>query len=191
MATANYKPVGDVPEYSAEERSILLSLAHHAIEAALQHEEIDTTPPTEHLAEPRGAFTTLHLHGQLRGCVGYVAPMYPLFRTVAETAVAAAFHDTRFYPVGPEEAPKLQIELSVLSPLFPIDPEQVVIGKHGLVVSMGRRHGLLLPQVPVEHEWDRHTFLEQTCYKAGLPPDAWQHGATFEAFVAEVFGEGE
>jgi uncharacterized protein (TIGR00296 family) len=79
----------------------------------------------------------------------------------------------------------------VLSPLFAIDPEQVVIGRHGLVVSMGRRHGLLLPQVPVEHGWERQTFLEQTCYKAGLPPDAWQHGATFEAFAAEVFGEGE
>jgi AmmeMemoRadiSam system protein A len=176
-------------QYSEEERSLLLALAHRVIGAALAGGEVDTAAPTEHLAQLRGAFTTLHLAGQLRGCVGFVAPIYPLYRTVAETALAAAFHDARFSPVTSEEAPRLTVEISVLSPLFPIAAEEVEVGKHGLVVSMAGRRGLLLPQVPAEHGWDRLTFLGQTCLKAGLPPDAWKMGAAIEAFVAEVFGE--
>jgi AmmeMemoRadiSam system protein A len=189
MASTERSPSGLGPEYSGEERALLLALARRAIADALEGEQTDTTPPSPHLAELRGAFTTLHREGQLRGCVGYVMPMYSLYRTVAETAVAAAFHDSRFYPVTAGEAPQLKIEISVLSTLFPIAPEEVEIGRHGLVVSRGRHRGLLLPQVPVEHGWDRTTFLEQTCGKAGLPPDAWQHGAKIEAFVGEVFGE--
>ena len=189
MSAAEHSPSVPGPEYSGEERAQLLALAHRAIAAALDGSELDTAAPSPHLAELRGAFTTLHLEGQLRGCVGYVAPKYPLYRTIAETAVAAAFYDTRFYPVTAAEAPRLKIEISVLSPLFPIAPEDVVIGRHGLCIAQGRHRGLLLPQVPTEHGWDRNTFLEQTCFKAGLPPDAWQHGATIEAFVAEVFGE--
>ncbi len=175
-------------EFSTDERSFLLKLAHDAIDAALQGQEIDTTP-SDHLAEKRGAFTTLHLHGQLRGCVGYVFPVRTLARTVAETAVAAALHDTRFLPLTPEEAREIDIEISVLSPLQIIAPEDVEVGRHGLVITLGARRGLLLPQVPVEYEWDRETFLSETCHKAGLPGDAWQHGATIEAFTAEVFSE--
>ncbi len=176
-------------EYSAEERRLLLQLAHEAIDAALRGQEIDTTASSEHLAEKRGAFTTLHLHGQLRGCVGYVFAVRPLVRTIAETAVAAAFNDTRFMPVSEAEARELDIEISVLSPLQSIAPEDVEIGRHGLVVTLGGRRGLLLPQVPLEYGWDRDTFLAETCRKAGLPGDAWEHGATLEAFTAEVFGE--
>ncbi|HLH06879.1 MAG TPA: AmmeMemoRadiSam system protein A [Terriglobales bacterium] len=174
-------------EYSPEERRILLGVAHQAIAAALTGKSLDTAPPTEHLAEHRGAFTTLTLAGELRGCVGYVFPNYSLYRTVAETAVAAAMHDTRFVPVTPDELPSIEYEISVLSPLQSIDPEDVEIGKHGLVVTFGGRRGLLLPQVPVEHGWDRDTFLAQTCLKAGLPPDAWQRGATLQGFTAEIF----
>jgi AmmeMemoRadiSam system protein A len=123
--------------------------------------------------------------------VGYVFPVASLYRTVAETARAAAFEDTRFSPVSPQEAPELDISLSILSPLRVITPEEVEIGRHGLVVSHGGRRGLLLPQVPVEHQWDRATFMEQTCRKAGLPLDAWRQGATLEAFTAEVFGDRE
>lgn len=177
-------------EYSDEERRLLLELAHQAIAAALERRELDLTPPSEHFAEHRGAFTTLHEHGHLRGCVGYVFPMYSLYRTIADTAVAAAFHDTRFLPVESTELPGLQIEISVLSPIQPIDPDEVEIGKHGLLITYGNRRGLLLPQVPIEHHWDRDMFLRQTCIKAGLPTDAWEHGAKVEAFTAEVFGEG-
>ncbi len=179
----------EAAEYSTEERQLLLRLAHESIEAALEERSLDLTAPSEHLAEFRGAFTTLHLLGKLRGCIGYVFPNQPLYRTVADTARSAAFEDPRFLPVTRPEAPILKVEISVLSTLRPILPEQIEIGKHGLVVNHGGRRGLLLPQVPVEWEWDRETFLAQTCLKAGLPADAWLRGAELQAFTAEVFGE--
>jgi len=179
----------DAPEYSPEERRLLLNLAHRSIETGLADQPIDTTPPTAHLAEPRGAFTTLHLGGELRGCIGYVLPVGSLYQTIAETARAAAFDDPRFLPVTEDEAPYLKIEISVLSAPHPIRPEDVVVGKHGLIISTGMRRGLLLPQVPVEWDWDRETFLAQTCLKAGLPADAWRRGAEIQGFTAEVFGE--
>ena len=108
---------------------------------------------------------------------------------MAETARAAAFDDSRFSPVTREEALNLDVSLSVLSLLFPIDPEAVEVGRHGLIISLAGHRGLLLPQVPIEHGWDRETFLQQTCRKAGLPLDAWRHAATIEAFTAEVFSD--
>ena len=177
------------PEYSAVERQQLIRVAHQSIEAALHDLPLDLTPPSEHFAELRGAFTTLHLHGALRGCIGFVFPNQPLYRTVAETARAAAFDDPRFEPVTAAEAPELTVEISILSALQIITPEDVVAGKHGLLVTLGSHRGLLLPQVPLEWGWDRETFLTQTCLKAGLAPDAWLHGAQIQAFTAEVFGE--
>jgi AmmeMemoRadiSam system protein A len=176
-------------EFSAAERSLLLRLAHESIESALQQQDISLDAPTPHLAEPRGVFTSLYSGGELRGCVGYVLPTCTVYRAVAETARAAAFDDNRFRPVTQEEAPNLEIQLSILSVPQPIPAGEIEVGRHGLLISHHGRRGLLLPQVPVEHEWDRITFLEQTCRKAGLPPDAWQHGAGIEAFTAEIFGE--
>jgi len=178
-------------EFSPEERSILLRLAHESILSTLQKRQISLDPPTPHLAEPRGAFTSLYIRGELRGCVGYVLPKESVYRTVAETARAAAFEDTRFYPVTLPEAQTLEIDLSILSPPQSISPEAIEIGHHGLLISLGPQRGLLLPQVPVEHHWDCTTFLEQTCRKAGLPLDAWRNGATIEGFTAEVFGDKE
>jgi len=182
------------PEFSPEERTVLLCLAHDSISSALQRSEISPDlskfdPPTPHLAELRGVFTSLHLRGELRGCVGYVLPTSPVYRAVAETARAAAFDDNRFPPVTSDEAPHLEIELSILTPPEPIHPEAIEVGRHGLLVSQHGRRGLLLPQVPVERKWDRITFLEQTCRKAGLPIDAWRKGASILAFSAEVFGD--
>ncbi len=174
-------------EFSADERSLLLRLAHEAIASALDQRQISLAPPSAHLAEPRGAFTTLYYRGGLRGCVGYVLPVTPLYRTVADSARGAAFDDSRFSPVTRDESRELQVSLSILSPPQPIPADQVEIGRHGLLISLGPYRGLLLPQVPVEHGWDRITFLEQTCRKAGLPTDAWQTGARLEAFTAEVF----
>jgi uncharacterized protein len=176
-------------EFSSEERALLLRLAHDAILSVLEGRNLPLDPPTAHLAQPRGVFTTLHLRGQLRGCVGYILPISPLYTAVAETARAAAFEDTRFYPVTIDEARALAIELSILSPPQPIAPDLVEVGRHGLLIGMAGRRGLLLPQVPIEQQWDRITFLEHTCRKAGLPVDAWRKGATVEAFTAEVFGE--
>lgn len=176
-------------EFSPEERTLLLQLAHDSILSALENREVPLDPPGPHLAEPRGAFTSLYLNGELRGCVGYVLPVSSVYRAVIDTARAAAFEDARFYPVTIEEARQLKIELSILSPPLPISAEEVEVGRHGLLISMVGLRGLLLPQVPAERNWDRITFLEQTCRKAGLPPDAWQRGAVIEAFTAEVFGE--
>jgi AmmeMemoRadiSam system protein A len=176
-------------EFSPEERTLLLQLAHDSILSPLENYEVSLDPPSPHLAEPRGAFTSLYLNGELRGCVGYVLPVSSVYRAVIDTARAAAFEDARFYPVTIDEARQLKIELSVLSPPAPISAEEVEVGRHGLLISMVGLRGLLLPQVPAERNWDRITFLEQTCRKAGLPPDAWQRGAVIEAFTAEVFGE--
>ncbi len=178
-------------EFSREERVLLLKVAHEAIESAVDNRKASFDPPSPHLSEPRGVFTTLYLRGELRGCVGYVLPILPVYRAVAETARAAAEEDSRFEPVRREEAAQLEISLSILSPLQGIGPEQVEIGRHGLVVTMAGRRGLLLPQVAIEHHWDRISFLEQTCRKAGLPMDSWQRGAMLEAFTAEVFGDAE
>ena len=199
------------PEFSLEQRRTLLGIAHAAILSVIERQNLNhrehwgtqgetplplsAAPSSATLSEPRGVFTTLYLKGEtqreLRGCVGYAVPIMPLYRAVAETARAAAFEDSRFLPVTKDEAPKLEVSLSVLSRLFPIHPEAVEVGRHGLVIALGARRGLLLPQVPVEHGWDRETFLEQTCRKAGLPLDAWRKGATLEAFTAEVFSDAE
>jgi len=178
-------------EFSGEERKLLLAVAHEAIQSSLEHRDISLDAPCAHLAEPRGAFTTLYYRGELRGCVGYVAATVPLYRTVAETARGAAFEDSRFWPVTRDEAPGLKISLSVLSRLSPIHPDDVEIGRHGLVVTLGIYRGLLLPQVPVEHGWDRVRFLDETCRKAGLASGAWLSGAAIEAFTAEVFGDND
>jgi AmmeMemoRadiSam system protein A len=180
-----------IAEYPDEERKLLLRLAHRAIAAKLRKEALDTSAPSARLAELRGAFTTLHRNGKLRGCIGYILPLYPLYQTIADTAVAAAFHDPRFVPVTIGELPELEIEISVLSQPAPIEPEEVQVGRHGLIVTLGAARGLLLPQVPLEWGWDREQFLSETCHKAGLPPDAWKHGARLEGFTAEVFGESQ
>jgi AmmeMemoRadiSam system protein A len=182
-------------EYSPEERRWLLRLAHRSIRSAVTGRALDETQDASdaspHLREPRGAFTTLHENGALRGCIGYVMAVEPLEQTIRKTAHAAALEDPRFPPVSEAELESLQVEISVLSPMFEIAPEDVEVGRHGLMVSYEGRRGLLLPQVAPEWGWDRQTLLAQTCRKAGLAPDMWKRGAKLEAFTAEVFGEAE
>jgi AmmeMemoRadiSam system protein A len=189
MSLPRPSPIAVESEFSQEERTLLLQLAHASILSALENREISLAPPTPHLAEPRGAFTSLYLNSELRGCVGFVLPVSSVYRALIDTARAAAFEDTRFYPVTIAEAPQLEIELSILSPPRPVSAEEVEVGRHGLLVSLSGHRGLLLPQVPAERNWDRIMFLEQTCRKAGLPADAWKRGALIEAFTAEVFGD--
>jgi AmmeMemoRadiSam system protein A len=176
-------------EFTYLERRQLLALVHDAILSVLEHREIITLLSSARFAAPRGVFTTIYLHSQLRGCVGYPLPTAPLHRAIVETARGAAFEDTRFPPITLEEARESEISLSILSPLKTASPEEVEIGIHGLLVSKDDRRGLLLPQVPLENGWDRVTFLEQTCKKAGLSPNAWQSGATVQVFTAEIFGD--
>jgi AmmeMemoRadiSam system protein A len=184
--------MSDFPaEYSSDERRWLLQLAHRSIRAAVTGEKTSIPAASPHLKEARGAFVTLHENHELRGCIGMVVAVAPLDETVLSMARAAALEDPRFTPVTEDELDKLQLEISVLSPMFEIAAEAVVVGRHGLMVTYGGRRGLLLPQVPTEWNWDRETFLAQTCRKAGLATDQWKHGAKLEAFTAEVFGESE
>jgi AmmeMemoRadiSam system protein A len=137
-----------------------------------------------------GAFVTLRIKGRLRGCIGYPEPERPLLDVVEHCAVSAAISDPRFPPLTIAEWDDVDLELSVLGPIEPVDHiSEVVVGRDGLIVEFGRRRGLLLPQVAVEWKWDATEFASQTCIKAGLPPDAWQKGAKLFKFEAEVFSE--
>ncbi len=138
------------------------------------------------------SFVTWKRAGQLRGCIGSVEPVRPLWADVQANAVHALLDDPRFPPATAGELAGLDLEISVLSPFVPVaDPlHAVTIGVHGLLVERGRRRGILLPQVPVEWGWDLPTFLGHACRKAGLPADAWKDGDTvLSTFEADVFGE--
>jgi len=175
------------------DRQRLLGVARGAIAARFAGRTFKPeVEPGSVLAEKRGAFVTLHeaSTGDLRGCIGRLDSDLSLAETVASMAVAAATTDVRFVPVAADQLRDLRIEISALGPLVPIRPEDVEVGRHGLVVSHSGRRGVLLPQVPTEHGWDREEFLDHTCVKAGLLPGAWrEEGADLRAFTAEVFGE--
>ena len=174
-----------------EEQRTCLKLARQALEHYFETGARLRSPvKSGTLKEKRGAFVTLHVDGELRGCIGYPLPVKPLDETIIEMAVAAASQDTRFDPLEPKELKKLKIEISVLGLPEPVgDPGKVRVGSHGIIVSKGFAKGLLLPQVPVEHGWDRETYLCHGCLKAGLPPDEWKKGAKLEVFTAQVFSE--
>jgi len=141
------------------------------------------------LKENRGAFVTIHKRGQLRGCIGYIEGHGPLHKTIEEMAEAAAFKDPRFTPVTDRELSELELEISVLTPLKRIkDVNEIQVGKHGIYIKKGWSSGLLLPQVATECGWDRQTFLEHTCQKAGLPSTAWKEKDTeIYIFSADIF----
>lgn len=172
------------------EQQLLLLLARRALVEGVQSGRLsEIEKPAGAPEEKCGAFVTLHKLGRLRGCVGYIESPKPLFQTVRECALAAALHDARFDPVEPQELSFIHLDISVLSPLEDIRLEQIVIGRHGLLVSRGFQHGLLLPQVAVEWKWDAETFLKETCRKAGLSEDEWRRGARIQGFTAQVFAE--
>ncbi len=182
-----------MPLLNDSEEAYLLRVARRALEEYVLERRVPAVeePQEESLRAKCGAFVTLHKAGHLRGCIGQIEASAPLYRTVRECAVAAALRDPRFEPVTPLEVPDLHIEISVLSALTDVRPEEVEVGRHGLLISHGFRRGLLLPQVATQWHWDREQFLEETCVKAGLPPDAWHEGARIQAFTAQVFGEPE
>ena len=177
-----------------EQRRTLLRIAREAIADVLEGRRPDLTrvDVDDTLRRPAGAFVTLNdEHGDLRGCIGSIHPVAPLFQAVASSAVSAAIRDPRFYPVRRGELETLHLEISVMGPIERVtDVKEIEVGRDGLIVSRGGYAGLLLPQVATEYGWDRETFLSQTCVKAGLPPSAWQAPDTkIERFAAEVFGE--
>jgi AmmeMemoRadiSam system protein A len=185
-----------------EEKRTLLVIARSAIVDALRRHgglppaAVAAATATPALCEPHGAFVTLHKPApdgalELRGCIGYVQAPGPLAETVARAARAAAFHDPRFPAVAADELALLEVEVSVLSRPLPVsDPAEVTAGLHGVIIKRGFASGLLLPQVASEQSWDRETFLDHACLKAGLPSTAWREtGTAIEIFTALVFNE--
>ena len=176
--------------FSPDQQRFMLQLARRAVTAAVTEGKIITLAEVEEAFNRlAGAFVTLSKFGQLRGCIGYPEPTLPLHETLIHSAASAALQDPRFPPVAPAELDDLHIEISVLSPLQSAQPDEVVVGTHGLVVELGRARGLLLPQVPVELGWERDEFIAHTCRKAGLHPEAWRRGASLFTFTAEIFSE--
>lgn len=171
---------------SPEDRVTVLDYARRCVDAVTRRA---APPPLENpspaLTARGAAFVTIRSGGELRGCIGHVEAVKPLWESVREMAEAAASRDPRFPAVRPDEP--LEIEVSVLSPMVPIRPDEIRVGTHGLYVRRGTSSGLLLPQVAVEWGWDAPRFLEQTCRKAGLPLDAWRDPATeILGFTAEI-----
>lgn len=179
---------------NSHEKNALLKIAREAIDARARKmlKLLNPATDSEALKKDSGAFVSLHKNGRLRGCVGVFASKDPLWKTVQDNALAAAFRDPRFTPVEPDELDQIDIEISVLSPLRQItDVNEIEVGRHGIYIIKGRNRGVLLPQVATEYGFDRETFLCETCIKADLPEDAWENGASIYIFEAEIFGEKE
>lgn len=173
------------------EKKLLLETARESIASHFEKRKGIYGQPTEKLKTPLGAFVTLHIKGRLRGCIGHMIPVYPLFSAIQQLALDSAFHDPRFSPLTPGELAKADIEISVLSPLERTDSVNTIkVGTHGILMHNGGRSGVLLPQVPVEQGWNLEEFLTNTCFKAGLDGECWKDPATeIEIFSAVVFGE--
>jgi hypothetical protein len=179
-------------ELNTQEKAVLLAIARKAIETYVRTGEMYIEPREEKALNMRnGCFVTIKQDGQLRGCIGNFQSELPLFKEVAEMAIASATKDPRFYPMKEEDLHDFSLEISVLSPLHKIeDIQEIEVGKHGIYLEKGFYRGVLLPQVAMEHGWSRDTFLKQTCVKAGLPTDAWSaEDSEIYIFSAQVFGE--
>ena len=178
---------------SEADRKTLLDLASQAIAEAVCHGNLlQTTPQCAVLERRCGVFVSLHAKGKLRGCIGVIDGRERLGESIVRCAASAALEDPRFTHMKPEEIEDVEIELSLLTPLEPIRAEEVEIGTHGLLVEQGGRRGLLLPQVALEHHLDRERFLEETCWKAGLPRDAWKNPETkIYGFRCEIVSQGK
>jgi AmmeMemoRadiSam system protein A len=177
---------------SPDDQQRLLTLARRCLEARVRSA---TPPPVEHgggLDTPMGAFVTVNCHGDLRGCLGRLETDRPIADNVAHLAAVVSDSDPRFPPIRVAELEDIEIEISALTPEEEVmDVNEIEIGRHGLIIEQGHRRGLLLPQVATEYGWDRETFLEHTCIKAGLARDAWRRGAKIYKFEAQVFGESQ
>lgn len=174
------------------DKNALLEIARNSVETAVTKQKLYEckVPRSDALTLERGAFVTLTRKGELRGCIGFVAPTEPLYLTVRDVAMMAAMRDTRFPPVTSKELADLEYEISVLSPMrHVLDVREIRVGRDGLLIRNGPQEGLLLPQVAAEQGWDLLTFLEEVCLKAGLPKHAWQNPASdLFRFTALVFG---
>ncbi len=185
--------MADTDHLDITARALLLDVAREAI---LSHVRRGGLPefdiPDGPLCDELGAFVSLHMDGQLRGCIGRLEGEGPLYQTVAEMAVAAATQDDRFEPLPATDLRHTEIEISVLGPMRPIKADAIELGTHGLYVVQGRHRSVLLPQVPGQFGWSREEFLTHGCRKAGLSDTAWKDAETMLlGFTAEVFGDAD
>ena len=190
MAAALYvNKEKDVFSLSRIEKEELLDIASSAIQSYIKENKVMFPEPgSPELHVDRGAFVTLKRKGRLRGCIGFIEPIAPLYKTVAQVAVYAACQDARFPPLSVSELKGLEIEISVLTRPQKINDISVIeVGRHGLIIAKETKRGLLLPQVATNNNWSKKKFLEQTCIKAGLPKDSWKNGADIYIFEANVF----
>lgn len=179
---------------TATQRGAAIAAARTSIEARVARRTESATPGADDLPSASGVFVTVKVRGELRGCLGTLDCRRGVLDEIARCAADASSEDPRFAPITPAELPVLGIEVSILGPLERVDPfapGAVLVGTHGLVVEQGRRRGLLLPQVAAERHWTAEMFLDHTCIKANLPPDAWRGGAVVYRFEAEVFGDSQ
>ncbi len=184
---------------TGEQKAWLMKVAKESSAAAARGESYRLKAPDSSwtvISDPGAAFVTLRRKsdGALRGCIGHIVARIPLFECVAEMAMSATIHDSRFTPVKPSELEGLHYEISVLTPLEPVaDPSEIEVGRHGVVLSLGYNHGVFLPQVPVEQGWDRTEYLDNLCYKAGVMRKGCYEapGARLERFEAIVWEEDE
>jgi len=176
---------------SEEDRKAIRAAAREGVVYAVQHGRSGPAISNQGIfAQPCGLFVTLHVSGKLRGCIGMIEARDTLGENLARCAADAALHDPRFSPLRAQELQHLEIEISLLTPLYPLRPEEVEIGKHGLLIERGMRRGLLLPQVATEHHLNCEEFLAETCHKAGLPRDAWKEPDTrLYGFECEILAE--
>jgi len=174
-----------------EQQEAFLLLAREALRCYLDTGKRLETPSLSTASDAVGGlFVTLRRQGALRGCMGVLETGDAPEHDVVRCSISAATQDPRFPAVTLAELPELSLEISVLSTLLPVAaPEEILVGRDGLQIEKEGRRGLLLPQVPVEHGWDRPQFLQELCRKADLPPDAWRTGATLHRFTAQVFQE--
>ncbi len=184
------KKVGRDLGIGEKEQKFLKDLAKRAIESVLKKKPLGKIEViSEDLKKPMGVFVTINKKGALRGCIGDIYARKPLYLNVIEMAKASAFEDPRFLPLEESELPEIEIEISVLTPFERIkDVDEIEVGTHGILVKRGLYSGLLLPQVAVEYGWDKETFLDQTCVKAGMSPGCWKDPETeIYIFSAQVF----
>jgi AmmeMemoRadiSam system protein A len=175
---------------SPDDQQRLLRLARQCLEARVRREKPPRPDRGGGLDAHMGAFVSIHHQGDLRGCLGHLETDRPIAENVAHLAAVVSDSDPRFAPISVAELSGLELEISALSPEQEItDINAIEVGRHGLIIELGHRRGLLLPQVATEYGWDRETFLDHTCLKAGLPADAWRHGARIFIFEAQVFAE--
>lgn len=180
-----------IETYSVEEKKELLKIARDTIRNYLKEgrREYLESSNTKFL-ENRGVFVTLHKQGELRGCIGNPLPDRQLLHAVVDNSISSATEDPRFNPVSMDEMDKIDIEISILTVPEEVDSaDKVVVGRDGIIISKGFMRGLLLPQVPVEQNWDLEEYISYGCLKAGLPTDEWKRGVKIEVFQAIVFGE--